>query len=123
MDEEFTHRLIAIAESDRSEEVRIKKTSDLCAAYVAEVKTRHRIDPPRPPSERERAIIQSEVAAVREAILRREALVPDASATRRILKAARLAVELDSRGTNAMGQILKDESLNKMGSCGDREEN
>jgi len=42
-------------------------------------------------------------------------VLPGASATRRILKAARLAIELDSRGTNAMGQILKDELLNKSG--------
>jgi hypothetical protein len=88
-------------------------TSDLCAACVAEVKARHRIDPRRRPTERERAILEREVAAVREAILRREAGLPGASATRRILKAARLAIELDSRGTNAMGQILKDELVNK----------
>lgn len=113
MDEEFAHRLMAIAESDRPEDVRINRTSDLCAAYVAEVKARHCIDPQRRPDDHERAILESEVAAVREAILQRESLVPAASATRRILNAARLAIELDSRGTNAMGQILKDELLDK----------
>jgi hypothetical protein len=115
MDAEFAHRLIAIAESDRPEDVRIEKTSDLCAACVAEVKARHRIDPRRRPTDRERAILEREVAAVREAILRREAVLPGSSATRRILKAARLAIELDSRGTNAMGQILKDELVSKSG--------
>jgi len=115
MEAEFAHRLIAIAESDLAEDVRIKKTSDLCAACVAELNARHRIDPRRRPTEHERAILEREVAAVREAILRREAVLPGASATRRILKAARLAIELDSRGTNAMGQILKDELLNKSG--------
>ena len=115
MEAEFAHRLIAIAESDLAEDVRIKKTSDLCAACVVELNARHRIDPRRRPTEHERAILEREVAAVREAILRREAVLPGASATRRILKAARLAIELDSRGTNAMGQILKDELLNKSG--------
>ena len=113
MEAEFAHRLIAIAESDLAEDVRIKKTSDLCAACVVELNARHRIDPRRRPTEHERAILEREVAAVREAILRREAVLPGASATRRILKAARLAIELDSRGTNAMGQILKDELVNK----------
>lgn len=115
MDAEFAHRLIAIAESDSPEDVRIKKTSDLCAAYVTEAKRRHRIDPRQRPTEHERAILEREVAAVREAILQREAVLPGASATRRILKAARLAVELDSRGTNVMGQILKDELINRSG--------
>ena len=112
-DAEFAHRLIAIAESDRPEDVRIKRSSDLCTAYVAEVKRRHRIDPRQRPTERERAILECEVAAVRDAILQREVLLPGASTTKRILKAARLAIELDSRGTNAMGRILKDELLNK----------
>jgi hypothetical protein len=97
MEGEFAHRLIAIAESDRPEDERIKKTTNLCSAYVAEVKARRQIDPRQKPTERERAVLESEVASVREAILRREVLAPDGSATRRILKAARLAIELDSQ--------------------------
>jgi hypothetical protein len=35
--------------------------------------------------------------------------MPDGSTTRRILKFARFAIELDSQGSNALGEILEDE--------------
>jgi hypothetical protein len=105
----FMPRLIAIVESDRSENERIEKAMDMCAAYVADIKACHRIDARKRPTPQERRTIESEVAAVRNAIANREAMLSNQSATRRVLKAARLAIQLDARASNAVGEILKNE--------------
>jgi hypothetical protein len=103
----FMPRLIAIVESDRTENERIEKAMDMCAAYVADIKACHRIDAGKRPTPQERRTIESDVAAVRNAIANREAMLSDQSATRRVLKAARLAIQLDARASNAVGEILK----------------
>jgi hypothetical protein len=105
----FMSRLIAIAESDRSENERIDQAVALCTAYVADVKARHQIATRKQVNPQERAIIESDVAAIRNTIAHREALLPNHSEVRRVLRVARVAIEMDSRASNAMGEILKDE--------------
>jgi hypothetical protein len=102
-------RLLAIVESDCSENERIEKAMDMCGAYVANMKAVHGIDARKRPTAEERRTIESEVAAVRHAIANREAALPDQSEVRRIFKAARLAIQLDARASNAVGDILKSE--------------
>jgi len=104
-------RLIAIVESDRSENERIEKAMEMCGAYVASTKALHGIDARKRPTAEERRTIESEVAGVRHAIANREAALPDQSVGRRILKAARLAIQLDARASNAVGEILKNEMI------------
>jgi len=103
--------LIAIVESDCSENERIEKAMDMCGAYVAQMKALHGIDAGKRPTAEERKTIESNVAAVRYAIATREAAVPDHSEVRRILKASRLAIQLNARATNAVGDILKNELI------------
>jgi len=104
-------RLFAIVESDCSENERIEKAMDICGAYVAHVKALHGIDLRKRPTPQERKTIEGEVAPVRQAIANREAMVSDQSDLRRILKAARLAIQLDARASNAVGDILKNELI------------
>jgi hypothetical protein len=81
---------------------------ELSNSYVAEIKRRH--DGLRKRlSAGEQADVKGELLATRNEIVRRERLMPDGSTTRRILKFARFAIELDSQGSNALGEILEDE--------------
>jgi len=103
--------LIAIVESERSENERIEEAMDMCGAYVAQMKALHGIDTGKRPTAEERSTIEREVAAVRHALTNREAALPEYSGMRRIFKAARLAIQLDARASNAVGEILKNELI------------
>ena len=103
--------LIAIVESERSENERIEEAMDMCGAYVAQMKALHGIDTGKRPTAEERGTIEREVAAVRHALANREAALPEHSGVRRIFKAARLAIQLDARASNAVGEILKNELI------------
>jgi hypothetical protein len=103
--------LIAIVESDSSENQRIEEAMDMCGTYVAQMKALHGIDTGKRPTAEERGTIEREVAAVRHALANREAALPEHSGTRRIFKAARLAIQLDARASNAVGEILKNELI------------
>jgi hypothetical protein len=107
----FMATLIAIVESNRSQNERIGQAMDMCGAYVANMKALHGIDEHKRPTGAERYTIESEVAAVRNAIANRETALPNGSEMRRIFKAARLAIQLDARASNAVGDILKDELI------------
>jgi hypothetical protein len=108
-DEQFMSRLAAIAGSDESETWRIARAIDLSNSYVADVKRRRNVGPRKRLSSRERVDIEHDLQPTRNEIARRERQAPDASRTARILKFARLAIELDSRQSNRFGEILKDE--------------
>jgi hypothetical protein len=108
-DEQFLSRLVAIAGFDESETRRIARAMDLSNSYVADVKRRRNVAPRKRVSTRERVAIERELQPTRNEIARRERQVPDTSRTARILRFARLAIELDSRASNRFGEILKDE--------------
>jgi hypothetical protein len=110
-DEQFLSRLVAIAGSDESETRRIARAMDLSNSYVADVKRRRNVAPREHLSTRERVDIERALQPTRNEIARREKQVPGASRTARILKFARLAIELDSRDSNRFGEILKAELL------------
>jgi len=105
----FMSRLIVIVESDRSENERIDQAVTLCTTYIADVKARHQIAARKQVNPQERAIIESDVATVRNKIARREALLPNQSDRRRVLRVARVAIEMEACSSNAIGEILKDE--------------
>jgi hypothetical protein len=108
-DEQFMSKLAAIAGSDESETRRIARAMDLSNSYVADVKRRRNVAPRKHLSSRERVDIERTLQPTRNEIARREREVPGTSRTARILKFARLAIELDSRDSNSFGEILKDE--------------
>ena len=108
-DQGFLSRLVAVVGSEASENERIERAIGLSNSYVAEIKRRYDVGPRKRLSARERADIRDELLATRNEIMRREKLVPDGSAKRRILKFARVAIELVSQGSNALGEILRDE--------------
>jgi hypothetical protein len=108
-DEAFLTRLIAVVGSDTSENERIERAIELCNSHVAEIKRRHDVGPHKRLSAAEQAEVQDALLATRNEILRNERLMPDGSANRRILKFARLAIELDAQGSNALGEIFQDE--------------
>jgi hypothetical protein len=103
--------LIAIVESDCSENKRIEQAMEMCGAYVANKKALHGIDARKRPTGDERRPNESEVAGVRQAIANREAALPNQSEMRRVFRAARLAIQLDARASNAVGEILKNELI------------
>ena len=109
LDENFIPRLMAIVESNQSDNERIRKAMDLCAAYVAASKAQHGVGIDRPMTEQERRRIEREIAPVRRAIAGREALLPEHSKGRLIMQSARAALDLDAAGSNQLGEILKHE--------------
>jgi hypothetical protein len=110
-DDLFISRLIAIAESHEPENERIERAIDLCASHLVEVKKSHGIDPHDRPTSGTMAQVANEIASLRERVRQREAAAPSSSVVARVLKAARSAIEVETRGNDTMREILKQELL------------
>jgi hypothetical protein len=110
-DDLFISRLVAIAESHEPENERIERAIDLCASHLVDIKKSHGIDPHEKPTSGTIAQVANEIASLRDRVRKREDATPSNSVVARVLKAARSAIEVETRGNDTMREILKEELL------------
>src|SRR5205823_6778821 len=107
----FISRLVAIAESHEPENERIERAIDLCASHLVDIKKSHGIDPHDKPTSSTIAQVANEIASLCDRVRKREDATPSNSVVARVLKAARSAIEVETRGNDTMREILKQELL------------